>query len=372
MSAAQPSLSVAVIGGGLSGLTAALLCAEQGASVEVFEAAARFGGQLWSERCGEFLVEHGAEGFIARSEAVPRLAERVGLGARLCDQVEHRSYGFRAGTLSELEPGAAAQFLGFQVPTEELGRGIRSFAGGMGELADALTGAAAARARLHASHPVERVERAPNGWRLIHASAAPSSVYDAVVVASPAVAAARLLQTEFGADAAALATSPTLSNVSVSLAYAREQIAHSLAGTGFVVASESQRQGFRACAFCSSKFANRAPAEGALLRLFFRPAAEDGALAERGWIERAEARLTEVIPVRGAPVGAWVARWPAALPVFDAAQRTRVEKAENALAGSGIWLAGSAFHGAGIDAAVRSAERAAASVTTMKPRAEAH
>jgi oxygen-dependent protoporphyrinogen oxidase len=51
----------------------------------------------------------------------------------------------------------------------------------------------------------------------------------------------------------------------------------------------------------------------------------------------------------------WVSRWSDALPVFDPAHKQAIAALETALKGSHIALAGSAFHGAGIDAALRSA-----------------
>ena len=54
-----------------------------------------------------------------------------------------------------------------------------------------------------------------------------------------------------------------------------------------------------------------------------------------------------------------MSRWRDALPVFDEGHRERIAALEKALEGRSIVPAGSAFHGAGIDAAVRSAEAAA-------------
>src|SRR5262249_29487346 len=105
----------------------------------------RLGGQLWTERIDGFVVEHGAEGFVARSEAVPALAEALGIGADLVGQAETRSYGFDGARLVPLAPGEAATFLGFQVPRDAPGRGIRTFRGGMGQLAEPLAAAIGAR-----------------------------------------------------------------------------------------------------------------------------------------------------------------------------------------------------------------------------------
>jgi oxygen-dependent protoporphyrinogen oxidase len=131
------------------------------------------------------------------------------------------------------------------------------------------------------------------------------------------------------------------------------------------VATEHQQQGFRACSFSSSKLPDRAPPAFALLRLFFRPEPGDlEQLSDDAWVRRAVEQLGRAIPMRGAVEQSWVSRWGSALPVFDAAHRERVAALEVALAGQNIWLAGAAFHGSGIDAAVRSAESAARAVLT--------
>jgi oxygen-dependent protoporphyrinogen oxidase len=132
------------------------------------------------------------------------------------------------------------------------------------------------------------------------------------------------------------------------------------------VALAAQRNGLRACAFTSSKFKDRAPPGRVALRLFFRPSAEDLAeLDDRAWIARALAELARVIAFSGPPLFAWVSRWPAALPVFDDAHRGAVAALERALAPYPVRLAGAAFHGSGIDAALRSAENAAASLAAI-------
>lgn len=351
---------VAIIGGGLSGLTVALRRARAGDEVVLFEAAARCGGQLHTERSEGFVVEHGAEGFVARSSAVPELAGAVDCGGELVDQLVQTSFGFENGVLRALAPGQAAQLLGFQVPADELGRGIRSFALGMEQLAQALLAAIGGRVELRPSTSVTRLTRRAGGW-LIETSGGSVNA-DAVVLATNAAEAARLLAAPLGALGEALAAAATLSSVTVSLAYQRDAIDHPLDGTGFIVAAAEQREGFRACTFSSSKFPGRAPAGMALLRLFFRPELEEFALTDAAWSERAVRQLGRVLAVSGSPARSWVSRWQDALPVFDEPHRARVAAIEAALAGQKLWLAGAAFHGSGIDAAVRSAEHAAAAL----------
>ncbi|WP_437730849.1 protoporphyrinogen/coproporphyrinogen oxidase [Sorangium sp. So ce1335] len=347
---------IAIVGAGLAGCVVAFRRAAAGDRVTLVEASPRLGGQLWTERADGFVVEHGAEGFIARSEAVPALAGALGIAGDLVGQETLRSLGFD-GALRELAPGEAASFLGFQVPRDELGKGIRTFRLGMAQLTDALAGAleAGGRVDVRLSAAAASLARAGGGLRLSLAGGGEIDA-DAVVIATHAAGAAALL----GEPARPLREAETLSSVTVSLAYPRAAIEHPLDGTGFIVAAAHQAHGFRACTFTTSKFAGRAPAGHVALRLFFRPAPADlAALDDAAWTARAEASLARVLPVRGPAERAWVSRWPSALPVSTPAHAARVREVEQALAGSGVLLAGSAFHGSGIDAAVRSAEATA-------------
>jgi oxygen-dependent protoporphyrinogen oxidase len=164
-----------------------------------------------------------------------------------------------------------------------------------------------------------------------------------------------------GVPAAALRDAALSSSVTVSLAYRSAALDHPLDATGLVVAESAQIDGFRACTFTSSKLPARAPAGWRLLRLFYRPSAEELArLDDRSWVERAERSVASVLPVRAAAEHAWVSRWANALPIFDDAHRARVAALERALASTQVRVAGSAFHGSGIDAAVCSAFRVSA------------
>src|SRR3954462_12806696 len=106
---------VIIIGSGLAGLTAAFRLSPAW-QVVVLEATARFGGQIDTELSEGFVVERGAEGFVARSTAVPVLAADLGMPeSELIGQATLRSFGFNGHALPALEPGEAARFLGFQV-----------------------------------------------------------------------------------------------------------------------------------------------------------------------------------------------------------------------------------------------------------------
>jgi oxygen-dependent protoporphyrinogen oxidase len=76
---------IGIVGGGLAGLCVAFWRARAGDRVVVFEALARLGGQIWSEAADGFVIDHGAEGFVARSQALVELATELGIAAELVD-----------------------------------------------------------------------------------------------------------------------------------------------------------------------------------------------------------------------------------------------------------------------------------------------
>lgn len=350
---------IGIIGAGIAGLTVAFRRAASADRVTLFEASRRVGGQLHTERSGSFLIEHGAEGFVAGSEVMADLAQALGIAQGLVDQRVSDSYHFDGQLLARLAPGEAGRMLGFQVGPRALGKGIQSFAEGMSQVTDALQAKLSPRVHCVRAAPIRGLRPVGKRWRIVPRVGPPHEV-DHVVVATPAASAAALLEEPFGACAAALADSDALSSVTVSLAYPRARVLHALDATGFVVAETAQVEGFRACTFASSKLPGRAPQTHALLRLFFRPSAPDLAhLTDAEWTARAQRRAQSVLDIGGEAEQSWVSRWDRALPVFDLAHTERVRILEERLRGSGVSLAGACFHGSGIDGAVRSAEAAA-------------
>lgn len=96
---------VAVIGGGLSGLSAAHrvgeLCANEGRRLELtlFEAGSRVGGAIGTRQVGDYLVETGADSFITNKPWVVELSRRLGIEDRLIptDDTFRRSLVLRDG-----------------------------------------------------------------------------------------------------------------------------------------------------------------------------------------------------------------------------------------------------------------------------------
>lgn len=70
---------VAVIGGGLAGITAALRCADAGARVTLYESRPRLGGLTHSFRRGDLWIDNGQHVFLRCCTAYQSLLERLGV-----------------------------------------------------------------------------------------------------------------------------------------------------------------------------------------------------------------------------------------------------------------------------------------------------
>ena len=83
--AAPPKIGI--VGGGLSGLATAFrlhrLLPE--ASISIFEAAPRVGGVIHSERCNDYLVDHGADMFATNPPAAMLLCKELGVADELIE-----------------------------------------------------------------------------------------------------------------------------------------------------------------------------------------------------------------------------------------------------------------------------------------------
>ncbi len=77
--------SVAIIGGGITGLTAAFELKRKGVPVTVYEAGARVGGVIQSFRKDGYLAESGPNTIIETSPRIRQLVEAAGLASRRLD-----------------------------------------------------------------------------------------------------------------------------------------------------------------------------------------------------------------------------------------------------------------------------------------------
>jgi oxygen-dependent protoporphyrinogen oxidase len=101
-------VSVAVVGGGITGLVAARDLAAAGVPVTLVEAGPRLGGKILTERFDGFLVESGPDSFLTTRPAAIELCRELGLGNRLIGTREPRAVFIRhRGRLVPLPEGLA-------------------------------------------------------------------------------------------------------------------------------------------------------------------------------------------------------------------------------------------------------------------------
>jgi len=113
--------NVAVLGGGMTGLTAAFylyrIAAERGIpiAVTVLEASDRLGGKVNTLRKDGYVIERGPDSFLARKRPMVRLAEELGLADELTgtNPAAMKTYISRDGVLHPMPAG-----LNLGVPTD--------------------------------------------------------------------------------------------------------------------------------------------------------------------------------------------------------------------------------------------------------------
>lgn len=98
---------VAVVGGGVSGLTAAHRLRTLGVGVILLEESHRLGGKVMTDMEDGYLIEGGPDSFVAAKGSVMSLAAELGIGARvISSRPEHRgSYVWWQGRLHPLPAG---------------------------------------------------------------------------------------------------------------------------------------------------------------------------------------------------------------------------------------------------------------------------
>lgn len=244
---------------------------------------------------------------------------------------------------------------------------FRSLSAGMAEIVTGIERRLPA-GTIQCNAPVDALRRDADGWTIRARETTHRA--DAVILAIPAPAAARLL-TDVDARAASLcAEVPYVSTASIALAWPRTAIAHPLAGSGFVVARRTNTVRITACTWVSSKWPGRAPAGMALLRAYVGGAADPEAveLDDETLAGIAARDIAGVLSIAGAPVLTRVYRWRNAGAQHNVGHTARVAAIDARLCHyPGILAAGSGFRSVGIPDCVadgRAAGAAAAEYAT--------
>ena len=84
-------IDVAVVGGGISGMTAARALCRRGLAVRLFERDRACGGVIRTERAGEFVIDTGPDTLLTHKPAALELVRELGLDARLMPPLPRRT-----------------------------------------------------------------------------------------------------------------------------------------------------------------------------------------------------------------------------------------------------------------------------------------
>ena len=220
-----------------------------------------------------------------------------------------------------------------------------SFTDGMRELPTALIRQLRADVRLDTR--VAGIGQAGSGF-VVALDNGGSLHADAVIVTTPARAAARLLAGLVPAAVPPLCALRTVSTGAVTLAYREADIRSPLDGFGLVV-PRKERRPINAITVASTKFAHRAPDSLTLLRVFFGGDRSPATLAlgDADLLALVRREVANLMATAGPPVWHRIDRWPDANPQYDVGHLERVAALEAALP-PGVVVAGSPYRGVGI------------------------
>jgi len=209
--------------------------------------------------------------------------------------------------------------------------------------------------------PVESVRQESGKWLII--SSERTTEFDAVVIATPAHSAARLVD-NIPPLASELKQIRYSSSITVALAYAENSAPTLPPGFGFLV-PRPERKRILACTFVHQKFPNRASQGSALIRCFLGGTRDEQIMqssdSEIDSIVRRE--LREILGITAQPQVVKIYRWQHAMAQYTVGHKSRIERIRQITSvTSGLALAGNAYSGIGIPDCLRSGSDAAAKI----------
>jgi protoporphyrinogen/coproporphyrinogen III oxidase len=240
-----------------------------------------------------------------------------------------------------------------------------SFRGGMATLTDAL---ARDVGRIETGVQVRRIERGADGAYTVAGARAGEPVLrrtKSVVIAAPAYDAAKLMRELAPEATKGLAGIEYAAVASVTSAYRRADVAHSLGGFGFLVPKKEARR-ILGTLFMSSMFDGRAPESSVLLTTFIggKRNAELMRSADGALMALVREELAALLGAANPPLWAEITRWTHAIPQYNLGHALRlrpVEDAERAL--PGLFFCASYRGGVSVGDCIKSAHATAGAAT---------
>jgi protoporphyrinogen/coproporphyrinogen III oxidase len=237
---------------------------------------------------------------------------------------------------------------------------------GLGALPEAVAKASGADVRVNAM--VRELARTASGWRLTVGSAADPEYLDAdaVILATPAAPAARLLTGTAPDAAAALTQIPYASMAIITLAFLAADFPDQQR-SGYLVPAVDGRA-VKAATFSTVKWPHLAAAAagaGSPLAIVRCSVGRSGDVAvlqrdDDDLAALAAAELSAAVGITARPVERRVTRWGGGLPQYNVGHLDRVARIRAAVAAQpGLAVAGAAYDGVGIPACIGTARAAA-------------
>lgn len=223
--------------------------------------------------------------------------------------------------------------------------------GGLGKLVTALAaGIERSTGEIVTGDGTQAITRRGLGWTVRLESGRPIEA-DAVVVACPPAATARLLE---GVSAAAAGTLRSIDTASVALtvlSYAAAALPRSRPGSGFLVPRGEGRL-LTAASWVGGKWPHLAQPDRIVIRASAGRIDDDRAahLDDYELVNRIHTELQGAMGIQSRPLEGMVHRWPDAFPQFGVGHLARIAATERRLGAdaAGIALAGAALRGVGL------------------------
>jgi protoporphyrinogen/coproporphyrinogen III oxidase len=311
------------------------------------------------------LTEDVSVGSLVRArlgdEVADRLVEPL-LGGVYAGRADLLSLRATMGALARRLEGGGSLVRAAQAVTDvgtrapSAGPVFTSLRGGLGRLPDAV--AASGRFEVRTGVTVRGIARTPSGFAL-DCGAVPAATRidaDAVVVATPAAKASRLLRSVAPAAAVELAAIESASMAIVSLAFTGIELPE---GSGLLVGA-GERLVTKAVTLSSQKW----PLETGGLTLLRASVGRVGEplplqLADDELVGLVRRELRPLLGIADAPVDARVTRWGGGLPQYAVGHLERIARVRASVAEvPGLGVCGAAFDGVGIPACIGSARAA--------------
>ncbi|WP_416954216.1 protoporphyrinogen oxidase [Nocardioides sp. T5] len=243
-----------------------------------------------------------------------------------------------------------------------------SLPGGMGRLPGLVVDGGGFEVRTSAT--VRALRRTSTGWALTvgPTTSAETIEADAVVLATPAAATARLLGEVLPDAAAELAAVEAASVAVVTLAFRAQDVPDTLFDRSGFLVPPVERRTIKASTFSFAKWAwvRDLDPDVVVLRTSLGRHREEATLqaGDEGLVRVSLADLAALAGITARPVDTHVQRWGGALPQYGVGHLERVARIRAAVGGQpGLAVCGAAYDGVGIPAVIGSARQAVASVT---------